>query len=131
MGWLGDRLGQRKMLTRIVACWSGIHRAHCTGGGYLATSVGYDSLLVQRKLAHFLPWLAALATLVSCHRSCEGYRHNVDGYAPGSSYWNPLAALLIGWLGWRFTFAVFGAIGGCWCVFFGAGIGMTQPPPCD
>jgi ACS family glucarate transporter-like MFS transporter len=35
MGWLGDRLGQRKMLTRIVACWSAFTVLTGMVGGYL------------------------------------------------------------------------------------------------
>src|SRR5206468_10571479 len=41
MGWLGDRLGQRKMLTRIVACWSAF--TAMTGMVW-----GYTSLVVVR-----------------------------------------------------------------------------------
>jgi nitrate/nitrite transporter NarK len=29
-----------------------------------------------------------------------------------------LAALFIGWVGWRMTFSIFGVIGAIWCVFF-------------
>jgi ACS family glucarate transporter-like MFS transporter len=34
-GWLGDRLGQRKMITRIVACWSAFTALTGMVGGYL------------------------------------------------------------------------------------------------
>src|SRR5882724_777629 len=34
MGWLGDRLGQRKMITRIVACWSAFTALTGMVGGY-------------------------------------------------------------------------------------------------
>src|SRR5262245_5630772 len=41
MGWYGDRVGQRRVLTRIVACWS-----LCTAFTGLAWN--YSSMLVTR-----------------------------------------------------------------------------------
>jgi ACS family glucarate transporter-like MFS transporter len=117
MGWLGDRLGQRKMLTRIVACWSAFTVLTGMVGGYW-------TLLCVR----FAFGAAEAGAFPSMARSLARWFHATDraratgtmwmGSRLGAALGIPLATLLIGWFGWRFTFAVFGAIGGCWCVLF-------------
>jgi MFS transporter, ACS family, glucarate transporter len=117
MGWLGDRLGQRKMLTRIVACWSAFTALTGMVGGYLG-------LLAVR----FAFGAAEAGAFPSMARGLARWFHSADraratgtmwmGTRLGAALGIPLATLLIGWFGWRFTFAVFGAVGGGWCVFF-------------
>jgi predicted MFS family arabinose efflux permease len=117
MGWLGDRLGQRKMLTRIVACWSAFTALTGMAGGYLG-------LLAVR----FAFGAAEAGAFPSMARALARWFHTTDraratgimwmGTRLGAAIGIPLATLLIGWFGWRFTFAVFGTVGGCWCVFF-------------
>jgi ACS family glucarate transporter-like MFS transporter len=117
MGWLGDRLGQRKMLTRIVACWSAFTALTGMAGGYLG-------LLAVR----FAFGAAEAGAFPSMARALARWFHTADraratgtmwmGTRLGAALGIPLATLLIGWFGWRFTFAIFGAAGGCWCVFF-------------
>jgi len=117
MGWYGDRVGQRRVLTRIVACWS-----FCTVLTGLAWS--YSSMLVarfvfgateagafpnlSRGLARWFPQKSrALASGVLWM-----------GARLGGALAPPLTALLISAVGWRFTFAVFGMVGLFWCLFF-------------
>ena len=117
MGWLGDRLGQRKMITRIVACWSGFT-------ALTAMVVGYPGLLAVR----FAFGAAEAGAFPSLARALARWFHVTERAKATGIMWMatrlgaaigiPLAALLIGWLGWRFTFVVFGAVGGCWCLFF-------------
>jgi MFS transporter, ACS family, glucarate transporter len=117
MGWLGDRLGQRKMITRIVACWSSF--TALTG-----IVVGYPGLLAVRAAfgaaeAGAFPSLArALARWFRPTDRAKATGIMWMATRLGAAIGIPLAALLIGWLGWRFTFVVFGAVGGSWCVFF-------------
>lgn len=117
MGWLGDRLGQRKMITRIVACWSGF--TALTG-----MVVGYPGLLAVRAAfgaaeAGAFPSLArALARWFRPTDRAKATGIMWMATRLGAAIGIPLAAVLIGWLGWRFTFVVFGALGGCWCLFF-------------
>jgi MFS transporter, ACS family, glucarate transporter len=117
MGWLGDRLGQRKMITRIVASWSGFT-------ALTAMVVGYPGLLAVR----FAFGAAEAGAFPSLARALARWFHVTDRAKATGIMWMatrlgaaigiPLAALLIGWLGWRSTFVVFGAVGGCWCFFF-------------
>jgi len=117
MGWLGDRLGQRKMITRIVACWSGF--TALTG-----MVMGYPGLLVVRSAfgaaeAGAFPSLArALARWFRPTDRAKATGIMWMASRLGAAIGIPLAVVLIGWLGWRFTFVVFGALGGCWCLFF-------------
>ena len=117
MGWLGDRLGQRKMITRIVASWSGF--TALTG-----MVMGYPGLLAVR----FAFGAAEAGAFPSLARALARWFGPTDRAKATGIMWMatrlgaaigiPLAAVLIGWLGWRFTFVIFGALGGCWCLFF-------------
>jgi ACS family glucarate transporter-like MFS transporter len=117
MGWLGDRLGQRKMLTRIVASWS-VFTA-LTGMVW-----GYVSLVVVR----FAFGAAEAGAFPSIARALARWFHSTDrGRVTGIMWMSarfggaiapPVATLLIGWLGWRVAFAVFGLVGAIWCLVF-------------
>lgn len=117
MGWLGDRLGQRKMLTRIVACWS-IFTALIGGVG------GHLSLIVVQSAFG----AAEAGAFPSLARALARWFHAVDrgrvtglmwmGARLGGAMAPPIAALLIGWVGWRLTFPIFGMVGAIWCVVF-------------
>jgi MFS transporter, ACS family, glucarate transporter len=117
MGWLGDRLGQRKMLTRIVACWSAFTALTGMAGGYLT--------LLSVRFAFGAAEAGAFPSMARC---LARWFHSTDraratgimwmGSRLGAALGIPLATLFVGWLGWRFTFVVFGAIGGCWCLYF-------------
>ncbi len=117
MGWLGDRLGQRKMLTRIVACWSAF--TAMTGMVW-----GYTSLVVVR----FAFGAAESGAFPSIARALARWFHATDLGRVSGIMWMaarlggaiapPLATLLIGRLGWRFTFTTFGLVGAVWCLVF-------------
>lgn len=116
-GWLGDRLGQRKMITRIVACWSAFTALTGMVGGYLG-------LLVVRfafgaaEAGAFPSMAAALARWFQTTDRARATGTMWMGTRLGAAIGIPLATLLMGWFGWRLTFAFFGAIGGVWCIFF-------------
>lgn len=117
MGWLGDRFGQRKMLTRIVVCWSvftaltGLVRGHfeliaarfvfgaAEAGAFptAARALARWFPLVQRGRVTGLMWTGARL---------------------GGALAPPLATVLIGWFGWRAAFQLFAAVGIVWSVVF-------------
>jgi ACS family glucarate transporter-like MFS transporter len=116
--WLGDRWGQRTMLLRIVGCWSlftiftGFARSFTmmltTRTVFGAAEAGAFPTL-SRALSRWFP-------------SEERGRANGIlwmGARSGGAFAPPMAVALIGWLGWRSAFMVFGAVGLAWCAAFG------------
>ena len=116
-GWLTDRLGQRKMLTWIVGLWS------------LFTALtgfarGFWSLMVVRSLFG----AAEAGAFPSLSRAIGHWFHPTDrgrangvmwmGARTGAAIAPLLATFLIGWLGWRIPFTIFGLVGGAWCLLF-------------
>jgi len=113
--WLGDRWGQRRTLLRIVGCWSlftaltGMTRSFA---GMLAARTVFGAAeagafpTLSRALSRWFPL------------SARGRANGVMwmGARSGGALAPPLAVALIGWLGWRATFAVFGGVGLVWCV---------------
>lgn len=116
-GWLTDRLGQRRMLTWIVALWSMF--TALTGVVW-----EFRGLITVRCLFGF-----AEAGAFPCMARAIGrwFHPNDRGRANGVMWMGArlggalgplLATLLLGWLGWRASFLVFGLIGGVWCWFY-------------
>ena len=117
MGWLGDRTGQRSLLTRIVGGWSVFT---------ILTGVvrGYWSLLTVRFVfgaaeAGAFPTLArALSRWFPVSERGRTTGVMWMGARLGGSLAPPAAVFLITTIGWRETFAVFGTIGVVWCWLF-------------
>jgi MFS family permease len=117
MGWLSDRLGQRKILTRIVAFWS-VFTA-LTGVLW-----GYWWLLAMR-LAFGAAEAGAFPALA---RAISNWFRVTDrgraigvmwmGARIGGALAPPLATLLMAWFGWRIPFTIFALIGVVWCALF-------------
>ena len=117
MGYVVDRFGPRGILTRIVACWS-VFTA-ITGA-----LPGYRSLLAVR-LAFGAAEAGAFPAFARVIRnwfqaSDRGKANGVIWMAArmGGALAPPLAMLLIGSVGWRWSFVVFGAVGAIWCAAF-------------
>jgi MFS family permease len=117
MGYLVDRVGQRRILTRIVACWS-VFTA-LTGAVW-----GYGWLLLLR-----LGFGAAEAGAFPAFARVIGNWFQVSdrGKAIGVMWMSariggalapPVAMLLIEWIGWRMSFLVFAGVGALWCAVF-------------
>ena len=113
--WLGDRWGQRRMLIRIVGCWSlftvftGMARSL---GMLLMTRTVFGAAeagafpTLSRTLSRWLPF-------------DERSRANGImwmGARSGGALAPPIAVAMITLIGWRFAFAVFGLAGLLWCV---------------
>jgi len=116
-GWLGDVLGPRKVLTRIVLWWSAFTMA--TGAAW-----NYASLLVAR----FLFGAGEAGAFPNMSRSLarwfpakeRGGAHGV--IFMGSRLGGAVTPLLVGPIiavaGWREAFWIFGLLGVVWCVFW-------------
>jgi MFS family permease len=124
-GFLGDRIGPRKVLTRIVIWWSFFTAA--TGWAW-----NYVSLLVTRFMfgageAGCFPNLTKVFTIWLPAR--ERTRAQAITWLSarwGGAFTPPLVAAVMAWLspdgvaahGWRQAFQVFGALGVVWAVVF-------------
>jgi ACS family glucarate transporter-like MFS transporter len=116
-GWLGDVIGPRKVLTRIVLWWSAFTMA--TGLAW-----NFSSLLVAR----FLFGVGEAGAFPNISRSFSrwfplperGNAHGVIfmGTRLGGALAPPMVVFLMMWMGWRQTFFVFGALGVVWCAFW-------------
>ena len=112
--WLGDRWGQRLMLVRIVGCWSLF--TILTG---FARS--FTTLLAMRTVfgaaeAGAFPTLSrALSRWFPIHERSRANGLMWMGARSGGALAPPIAVALMALIGWRYTFAVFGAIGLVWC----------------
>jgi MFS transporter, ACS family, glucarate transporter len=116
-GWLGDVIGPRKVLTRIVLWWSAFTMV--TGLAW-----NFASLVTAR----FLFGVGEAGAFPNISRSFaawfplpeRGNAHGVIfmGTRLGGALAPPLVVLLMTWMGWRETFFIFGTVGIVWCVFW-------------
>jgi MFS transporter, ACS family, glucarate transporter len=116
-GWMGDWMGTRKVLLRIVLWWSAF--TALTG-----TVIGFRSLLVTRFLfgageagcfpnltKSFSAWLP-----VDERVRAQGIMWTAARW--GGAFTPPLVALVVSFVTWRQSFMIFGALGVVWSVFF-------------
>jgi MFS transporter, ACS family, glucarate transporter len=116
-GWWGDRVGTRRVLTRIVTWWSAF--TMLTGAAW-----NYTALLVTRFLfgaGEAGCWPNVTRTLsrwfpLSERGTAQGFffmgAHLAGGFTP------LLVALLLGHMSWRWVFVMFGSVGLLWSVFW-------------
>src|SRR2546422_10617037 len=116
-GWLADVMGPRKMMTRIVIWWSAFTMA--TGVAWNFASLLMTRFLfgvgeagafptISRSFSHWLPKREA------------GNAHGIlfMGTRFGGAIAPPLVVLLIGMIGWRASFMIFGTLGVIWSLFW-------------
>ena len=116
-GWLGDRVGGRRVLTRIVLWWSAF--TALTGA-----ALGFGTLLAVR----FLFGAGEAGAFPNAARVISrwypvGERGRVQGLMLtasqlGSVIAPVLAAYVIALAGWRWTFVAFGSLGVLWAAGF-------------
>jgi ACS family glucarate transporter-like MFS transporter len=116
-GRLGDTIGPRKVLTRIVLWWSAFTMA--TGAAW-----NYTSLLVSR----FLFGAGEAGAFPNASRSFSqwfptrerGRAHGIIfmGTRLGGALAPPMAVALIAAIGWRASFWVFGTLGVFWAILW-------------
>src|SRR5437762_9652953 len=112
-GWLGDVVGPRRVLTRIVVWWSAFTML-------TAAARGYQSLVTIR----FLFGAGEAGAFPNIARSFSrwfppGERGRANGVMflgsrVGGMLSAPIALLIVARWGWRASFVVFGAIGLVW-----------------
>lgn len=117
MGLLGDRLGVRRALARVVLAWSAF--TALTGAAWSVTSLVAIRFLfgageagcfpnLTRMLSAWLPArerVPAQALMWACARW-------------GGAATPPLTLLCITWFGWRWAFVSFASLGVIWCIVF-------------
>ena len=117
-GYLGDRMGPRRVLLRIVLWWSFFTAA--TGWAWNLTSLAVTRFLFGAGEAGCFPNLTKAFTTWLPERE----RERAQGAMWLSARWGgaftpPLVAYVIGVFGWRHAFEGFGVLGVIWAsVFF-------------
>jgi ACS family glucarate transporter-like MFS transporter len=116
-GWLGDRIGPRRVLMRIVVWWSIFTAA--TGWAWNATSLIVIRALFGAGEAGAFPNITRVFTTWLPVRERERAQATLWLATRLSGAFTPLlVATLIGAFGWRRTFEVFGVLGIIWAIFF-------------
>lgn len=116
-GWLGDRIGPRRVLMRIVLWWSIFTAA--TGWAWNAASLVTIRALFGAGEAGAFPNLTRVLTTWLPGRERERAQATVWLATRVSGAFTPLlVAFLMGQIGWRRTFEVCGLIGVIWAIAF-------------
>jgi len=116
-GWLGDRLGPRRILMRIVAWWSFFTAA--TGWAWSATSLIVTRALFGAGEAGCFPNL----TRIFSTWLPKDERERAQGWLWLAARWSGaftplLVAYMLDLVSWRRAFEIFGAVGIVWAVAF-------------
>jgi MFS family permease len=116
-GWLGDRIGPRRVLMRIVLWWSFFTAA--TGWAWNGTSLILTRALFGAGEAGAFPNLTRMLTTWLPVKERERAQALLWLATRVSGAFTPLlVALLIQAVGWRRTFEIFGLVGAVWAIFF-------------
>jgi len=116
-GWLGDRIGPRRVLMRIVMWWSFFTAA--TGWVWSAPSLIATRALFGAGEAGAFPNLTRVLTIWLPVKERERAQALVWLATRISGAFTPiLVALLISAISWRRTFELFGVIGVIWAILF-------------
>jgi ACS family glucarate transporter-like MFS transporter len=116
-GWMGDWMGPRKVLMRIVIWWSAF--TAITGGMWNLTSMWLCRFLFGAGEAGCFPnltkafsvWLPAAERV-----RAQGIMWTFARW--GGAFTPPLVILVLTYMNWRQAFVLFGAIGLIWALLF-------------
>jgi MFS transporter, ACS family, glucarate transporter len=112
--WLGDRWGQRRMLIRIVGCWSLF--TILTGlASSLATLLMTRTVFGAAEAGAFPTLSRALSRWFPRDERSRANGIMWMGARSGGALAPPVAVAMMALIGWRHTFAVFGVVGLVWC----------------
>jgi len=116
-GWLGDRIGPRKVLMRVVIMWSVFTAA--TGWAWNLISLVVCRFFFGMGEAGCFPNLTKAFTIWLPFAE----RVRAQGIMWLSARWGgAFTPLLVAWvlsfMSWRWTFVLFGGLGVVWAVFF-------------
>jgi ACS family glucarate transporter-like MFS transporter len=112
-GWLGDYIGTRKALTRIVLWWSAF--TMLTGA-----TIGFVSLISARLLfgageaGAFPNTTRSISRWFPVSQLGRALSLAFIGQSVGASVATPLVFVLVKWQSWRLTFVEFGLLGILW-----------------
>ena len=116
-GWMGDRIGPRRVLMRIVLWWSVFTAA--TGWAWNGMSLIVIRGMFGAGEAGAFPNLTRVFTTWLPVKERERAQATLWMATRVSGAFTPvLVATLIGAIGWRRTFEVFGLIGVVWAILF-------------
>ena len=116
-GWLGDKIGPRRVLLRIVLWWSLFTAA--TGWAWSATSLIVIRALFGAGEAGAFPNMTRMFTTWLPVKERERAQANLWLATRLTAAFTPLlVALMIRQFGWRRTFEIFGVLGVVWAVMF-------------
>lgn len=116
-GWLGDRIGPRRVLMRIVIWWSFFTAA--TGWAWNAVSLIVTRTLFGAGEAGCFPNLTRIFTTWLPKGERERAQGTLWLAARWSGAFTPLiVAYLLELMSWRRAFEVFGAVGVIWAIAF-------------
>lgn len=116
-GWLGDRIGSRRVLMRIVVWWSVFTAA--TGWAWNAASLIVIRALFGAGEAGAFPNLTRVLTTWLPVKERERAQASLWLATRVSGAFTPiLVATLIAAIGWRRTFEICGLLGVVWAIFF-------------
>ena len=116
-GWLGDWIGPRRVLTRIVVWWSVFTAA--TGWARGLTSLIATRFLFGAGEAGCFPNIAkAFNTWLPQQEKSRAQGLLWLSARWGGAFTPPLVNLVIGAVGWRHSFEIFGCIGIVWAALF-------------
>ena len=116
-GWMGDWLGPKRVLTRVVLWWSFFTAAT----GWVR---GFVPLVVTRFLfgmgeAGCFPNLTKAMTIWLPEQERVRAQGIMWTFARwGGAFTPPLVMWLLYHMSWRWTFGLFGSLGLVWCAFF-------------
>jgi MFS transporter, ACS family, glucarate transporter len=116
-GLLGDRLGVKRVLTRIVLAWSAC--TALTGAAWNASSLVSIRFLFGAGEAGCFPNLTRMLSAWLPERERVRAQSLMWSFTRwGGAVTPPLALLSIGYFGWRWAFVSFAALGFAWCLLF-------------
>jgi MFS family permease len=116
-GWLGDRIGPRKVLLRIVLWWSAFTAA-----------TGWMFSFIPMVIARFLFGAGEAGCFPNLTKACTTWlpgheRVRAQGIMWTFARWGgaftpPLVILVFQWVSWRWAFVIFGLMGIVWAFLF-------------
>jgi sugar phosphate permease len=112
-GWLGDVRGPRRVLTRIVIWWSAFTMLTGAAQGFRSL-VAIRFLFGAGEAGAFPNIIRSFARWFPLRERGRASGVMFLGSRVGGMLSAPIALLLIGQIGWRLSFVVFGAMGFVW-----------------
>ena len=116
-GWLGDRIGARKVLVRVVLWWSFFTAA--TGWAWSYVSMWVTRFLFGAGEAGCFPNLTkAFSAWLPRHERTRAQALMWMGARWGGAFTPLLVVIVMAFVNWRIAFQIFAALGLVWAVVF-------------